>query len=206
MNLQNLTQKSQQALTQAQQIALENQNMQIEPEHLLYAMLDQEEGLIPRLFTKMGIDVDNALSVIDTAVSKIPGVSGPGREPDKIYVSQAVDGILNTAEKKAKSMKDEYVSVEHIFMAFFEKQTPQIKEIFKSLGVEEHKFLEALQAVRSTNKVVSDNPEATYEALKKYGYDLVERARQQKLDPVIGRDSEIRNVIRILSRKTKNNP
>ncbi|MEG1779408.1 MAG: AAA family ATPase, partial [Oscillospiraceae bacterium] len=139
-------------------------------------------------------------------ILKIPGVSGPGREPDKVYISQATDKILAEAEKQSTRMKDEYISVEHIFLAFFEKQTTAIKEIFAKIGIEKNKFLTALQSIRSSNKVVSDNPEATYEALTKYGYDLVERARQQKLDPVIGRDSEIRNVIRILSRKTKNNP
>jgi ATP-dependent Clp protease ATP-binding subunit ClpB len=206
MNTQKFTQKSLEAISAAQQIALENQNMQIEPEHLLYAFLDQEDGLIPRLLKKMDVDVDNALSIVDTYISKIPGVSGPGREADKVYVSMAVDKILAEADKQAKNFKDEYVSAEHIILAFFEKPTQSVKEIFTKIGIDKNKFLVALQAVRSNNKVVSDNPEATYEALTKYGYDLVERARQQKLDPVIGRDSEIRSVIRILSRKTKNNP
>ncbi len=206
MNSQKLTQKSQEAIMLAQQIALENNNIQIEPEHLLYALLDQEDGLIPRLFEKMNLNVDLALSLTDAAIAKIPGVSGPGREPDKVYVSTAMDNLLNQAEKLAKSMKDEYVSVEHLFLAFFEKPSAAIKEIFQKLGLDKSRFTSALDSVRSRNKVVSDNPEATYEALEKYGYDLVERARQQKLDPVIGRDSEIRHVIRILSRKTKNNP
>jgi len=206
MTTQNFTQKSQEAIATAQKIALENQNMQIEPEHLLYAMIDQEDGLIPRLLEKMGAETDRALSELDAAISRIPGVSGTGREPDKVYISPAVDKILLEAERQANSFKDEYISVEHIFLAFFEKPTPNVKELFRRLGLDKNKFLIALKDVRSHAKVVSDNPESTYEALSKYGYDLVERARDQKLDPVIGRDSEIRNVIRILSRKTKNNP
>jgi len=206
MTTQNFTQKSQEAIATAQKIALENQNMQIEPEHLLYAMIDQEDGLIPRLFEKMNIETDRALSELDAAISRIPGVSGTGREPDKVYISPAVDKVLLEAEKQAKIFKDEYISVEHIFLAFFEKPAPNVKDIFRKLNLDKNKFLIALKDVRSHTKVVSDNPESTYEALSKYGYDLVERARDQKLDPVIGRDSEIRNVIRILSRKTKNNP
>ncbi|MCL2461962.1 MAG: ATP-dependent chaperone ClpB [Defluviitaleaceae bacterium] len=206
MTTQNFTQKSQEAIATAQKIALENNNMQIGPEHLMYAMLDQEDGLIPRLFEKMNIDADSALSMLDAAIARIPGISGPGREADKVYVSQAVDKILIEAERQAKSFGDEYVSVEHIFLAFFENPSPAVKEIFRTLGLDKNKFLAALKEVRSSARVTSDNPEETYEALEKYGYDLVRRARDQKLDPVIGRDSEIRNVVRILSRKTKNNP
>jgi len=206
MNTQKFTQKSLEAIGKAQQIAIEHQNVQIEPEHLLYSLLEQEDGLIPRLFQKMEVDVENTLRTTEKYIGKIPGVSGPGREPDKVYVSATVDKILIEAEKQAKTFKDEYVSAEHIFLAYFEKPTPAIKEIFSTLGIDKNKFLIALKAVRSSSKIVSDNPEATYEALEKYGYDLVERARQQKLDPVIGRDGEIRSVIRILSRKTKNNP
>ncbi|MBK5262490.1 MAG: ATP-dependent chaperone ClpB [Peptostreptococcaceae bacterium] len=206
MNTQKFTQKSLEAIGKAQQIAIEHQNVQIEPEHLLYALLEQEDGLIPRLFQKMDVNVENALSTTEKYIGKIPGVSGPGREPDKVYVSATVDKILIEAERQAKTFKDEYVSAEHIFLAYFEKPTPATKEIFAAVGIDKNKFLLALKAVRSSNKIVSDNPEATYEALEKYGYDLVERARQQKLDPVIGRDGEIRSVIRILSRKTKNNP
>lgn len=206
MNTQKFTQKSLEAIGKAQQIAIEHQNVQIEPEHLLYAFLEQEEGLIPRLFQKMDVNVENVLGTTERFIRKIPGVSGPGREADKVYVSATVDKILIEAEKQAKTFKDEYVSAEHIILAFFEKPTPVTKEIFLSAGIDKNKFLVALKAVRSSSKIVSDNPEATYEALEKYGYDLVDRARQQKLDPVIGRDSEIRSVIRILSRKTKNNP
>lgn len=206
MNTQKFTQKSLEAISKAQQIALEHQNMQIEPEHLLFAFLEQQDGLIPRLFSKMDVEVDQALEIIEGYIRKIPGVSGPGREPDKVYVAQSVDKILIEAEKQAKDFRDEYVSAEHILLAYFEKPTNSTREIFRILQVDKNKFLLALKAVRSSGKVVSDNPEATYEALEKYGYDLVERARQQKLDPVIGRDNEIRSVIRILSRKTKNNP
>ncbi|MCL2352363.1 MAG: ATP-dependent chaperone ClpB [Firmicutes bacterium] len=206
MTTQNFTQKSQEAVSTAQKIALENQNMQIEPEHLLYALLDQEDGLIPRLFEKMNADADAALSMLDAAIARIPGVSGPGREPDKVYVSMAADRVLAEAERQAKSFGDEYVSVEHIFLAILEKPSPAVKDIFRALGLDRAKFLEALKEVRNSARVTSDNPEATYEALEKYGYDLVRRAKEQKLDPVIGRDTEIRNVIRILSRKTKNNP
>jgi len=206
MNTQKFTQKSLEAIGKAQQMAIENNHMQIEPVHLLYAFLDQEEGLIPRLFMKMEVDVDRALALTEKAIRKIPGVSGPGREAEKVYVSAPVDKILIEAEKQAKGFKDEYVSAEHILLAFFEKPTPEIKELFQQLSLDKNRFLIALKGVRSSGKIVSDNPEATYEALEKYGYDLVERARQQKLDPVIGRDGEIRSTIRILSRKTKNNP
>lgn len=206
MDSQRFTQKSLEAISVAQKIAIENENMQIEPEHLLYALLDQDNGLIPRLFEKMGIDSDNALSIVDNYISNMPRVTGSGREPDKIYVSQAVDKILVDAEKQSKNLKDEYISTEHIFLSFFDKSTSRIKEIFNKLNLDKSKFLEALKSVRANSKVTSDNPEETYEALTKYGYDLVDRVRRQQQDPVIGRDEEIRNVIRILSRKTKNNP
>ncbi len=206
MNPQKFTQKSLEALQRAQQLALEHENMQIEPEHLLLAFLEQQDGLIPRLFGKMDVDVAQALGLLDRMIRRLPSVSGPGREPDKIYVSPQVEKILLEAEKQAKEFRDEYVSAEHILLAYFEKSTPAVREFFRTLGIDKDRFLVALKAVRSSGKVVSDNPEATYEALEKYGYDLVERARQQKLDPVIGRDQEIRSVIRILSRKTKNNP
>ncbi len=206
MDTKRFTQKSLEAISVAQKIAIENENMQIEPEHLLYALLDQDNGLIPRLFEKMEIDPDNALSIVDNYISNMPRVTGSGREADKIYISQAVDKILVDAEKQSKNLKDEYVSTEHIFLAFFDKLTPNLKDIFNKINIDKAKFLSALKSVRANTKVTNDNPEETYEALTKYGYDLLERVRKQKQDPVIGRDEEIRNVIRILSRKTKNNP
>ncbi|WP_028828619.1 ATP-dependent chaperone ClpB [Proteocatella sphenisci] len=206
MNTQKFTQKSTQAIMNAQAEAIQRNNMQVEAEHLLFSLLTQEGGLIPRLIEKMGLNLDFTLKTAENFIAKIPSVSGPGREQGKVYVSSTVEKILLEAEKQSSAFKDEYVSVEHIMLAFFEIKSQQIKEIFEKTGIEKIKFLEALKSVRSSSKVVSDNPEETYEALSKYGYDLVERARMQKLDPVIGRDDEIRNVIRILSRKTKNNP
>ena len=206
MDPQKFTQKSLEAVTTAQNIAIENSNTQVEPEHILYALIDQDGGLIPLLFQKMEISADRALSVVDLMIEKLPKVSGPGREPDKIYISQATDKILVEAEHQAKHYGDAYVSTEHIILAMLEKSTPVLKEIFNDIHLEKNKFIKALQMIRSNRKVESDNPEQAYEALNKYGYDLVERVKQQKQDPVIGRDEEIRNVIRILSRKTKNNP
>lgn len=206
MNTQKFTQKSLEALMSAQNEAIERNNMQVEAEHLLYALFTQESGLIPRLIEKIGLNLDFSIQVLESYISKIPSVSGPGREQGKVYISQLVEKIMLEAEKQATAFKDEYVSVEHIMLSFFEIRNATTKEIFDKLGINKNNFFEALKAVRSSNKVVSDNPEETYEALTKYGYDLVERARLQKLDPVIGRDDEIRNVIRILSRKTKNNP
>ncbi|MCL1952661.1 MAG: AAA family ATPase, partial [Oscillospiraceae bacterium] len=206
MDAQKLTQKSLEAVQAAQNIAIENGNMQVEPEHLLYALVDQDGGLIPRLLEKLEISADRALAAVDRAVERLPKLSGPGREADKIYISQATDRILAEAERQAKRLGDAYVSTEHIVLAMFEKGTPALQELFGGMGLDKNKFLSALQAVRSTRRVETDNPEESYEALRKYGYDLVEKVRQQKQDPVIGRDDEIRNVIRILSRKTKNNP
>jgi len=206
MNAQKFTQKSLEAIQTAQNIAIENGNMQMEPEHLLYALIDQESGLIPRLLEKLEISADRALSVVDRFIERIPKVSGPGRDPDKIYISEATDKILAEAERQAKQYKDAYVSTEHIILAMFEKGAPAVKDIFREINLEKGKFKTALAAVRSNRKVETDNPEESYDALSKYGYDLVEHVKQQKQDPVIGRDDEIRNVIRILSRKTKNNP
>ncbi|MGB5823596.1 MAG: ATP-dependent chaperone ClpB [Proteocatella sp.] len=206
MNTQKFTQKSTQALMSAQNEAIERNHMQVEAEHLLYSLFTQESGLIPRLIEKIGINLASSIEIIENYLFKIPSVSGPGKEPGKVYISQTVEKLLLEAEKQAGIFKDEYVSVEHIMLSFFEIRNVTIKEIFGKLGISRSNFLEALKSVRSSSKIVSDNPEETYEALTKYGYDLVEKARLQKLDPVIGRDDEIRNVIRILSRKTKNNP
>ena len=205
MNAQKFTQKALEAVNAAHNIAIENQNMQIMPEHLLYALVDQDGGLVPMLLGRAGIDTDNLLAQTDGEINKIPAVSGSGREPDKIYISPVTDKIFAEAEKLAAGMKDEYVSVEHLMLAVFDHATEPIKRIFRSLGVTKDKFVAELKKVK-TDRVTSDEPENVYDALGKYGSDLVERARQQKLDPVIGRDNEIRNVIRILSRKTKNNP
>ena len=205
MNAQKFTKKSLEAVQAAQSIAIENQNMQIMPEHLLYALVDQEGGLIPQLLKKTGVDTDNMLALLDSAIGRIPAVSGSGREPDKIYISPVTDKIFNEAERLANSMKDEYVSVEHIMLAIFDHATDEIKNIFRSLGITKDGFLTELKKVK-TDRITSDEPENTYDALTKYGFDLVQRAKEQKLDPVIGRDNEIRNVIRILSRKSKNNP
>ncbi len=205
MNAQKLTKKALEAVQAAQSIAIENQNMQIMPEHLLYALVDQEGGLIAQLLKKAGVDTDNLLAQLDAAITKIPAVSGSGREPDKIYISPVTDKIFNEAERLANSMRDDYVSVDHLMLAIFDHATDEIKNIFRSLGISKDKFLTELKKVK-TDRITSDEPEATYDALNKYGFDLVQRAKQQKLDPVIGRDNEIRNVIRILSRKSKNNP
>ncbi len=205
MNAQKCTKKALEAINSAQSIAIENQNMQIMPEHLLYALVDQEGGLIAQLFKKMGVDTDNFLALLDSAIQRIPAVSGSGREPDKIYISPVTDKIFNEAERLANSMRDEYISVEHIMLALFDHATDEIKNIFRSLGITKDAFLTELKKVK-TDRVTSDEPENTYDALNKYGFDLVQRAKEQKLDPVIGRDNEIRNVIRILSRKSKNNP
>ena len=205
LNAEKLTQKSLEAVRAAQSLALERNHMQIAPEHLTYALVSQEGGLIGSLFQKMGCDVSSFLSGLDTILSKIPGVTGSGREPDKIYVSQECDRCLTLAEKIAGQMKDEYISVEHLMLAVFEHPTDKLKELFRAFGLTKDGFMQVLASVRNA-RVTSDNPEETYEALKKYGTDLVERARSQQMDPVIGRDSEIRSVIRILSRKTKNNP
>ena len=205
MNLQKFTKKSIEAINAAQSKALENSNQAITQEHLLYALLAQEGGLIGSIFSKMGVDTEAVLSSLDDAISKITKVGGGGAELDKIYVSQDCQRVLENAEKLAKSEGDEYVSVEHIAMAIFDLPTQAIRDIFRIRGITKAAFKAELAKVK-TARVTDDEPEQTYDALKKYGFDLVERAREQKLDPVIGRDSEIRNVIRILSRKTKNNP
>ena len=205
MDTNKLTQKAMEAIQSAQNIAIENGNIQITPEHLLYALVDQENGLIGSLFKKMGKSPEAILGEVDALIRKIPAVSGSGREPDKVYVSPLTDKILSAAEKLAKGMKDEYTSVEHIMLSIFDYADDGIRGVFRAHGITKEAFVAELKKVK-TDRVTSDNPESSYDALSKYGFDLVERAREQKLDPVIGRDGEIRNVIRILSRKTKNNP
>ncbi len=206
MNAQKLTQKSIEAVQSAQDIAIEYQNNAIEPEHLMYSLLNQENGLIPQLMTKMNIENQSISNSVLSVISQMPKVSGSGRQSGTVYISNEADRIMVNAEQQAKNMKDEYVSVEHIFLAIIENPTSKLKEILKVFSVDKNKFLKVLMEVRGNTKVTNQNPEETYDVLAKYGQELVELARNNKLDPVIGRDSEIRNVIRILSRKTKNNP
>ena len=206
MNEQKFTQKSIEVINSAHSLAVENDSMQIEQEHLLYALLSQDNGLISELIKKMGISTESFSKEVKRVMEGLPGVSGPGREPDKVYVSQDVDKALNTAEKDAQKMKDEYVSVEHIFMGLLEVPNSHLSEIFRLFNITKDKFLKVLMTVRGNTRVTNDTPEDTYNVLEKYGSELVALAKKQKLDPVIGRDEEIRNVIRILSRKTKNNP
>ena len=206
MNAEKYTQKSLEAVRDAQEIVIRNQNMQIDQQHLLLALIHQEGGLIAQLLKKMKVDAPRMAAACDREIQRIPKVTGPGREADRVYVSQSVDAALIEAEQLAQSMKDEFVSVEHILLALIEKPNAPVKAIFNEFGVRRDIFLSALQKVRGNTRVTSENPEDTYDALAKYGQDLTELARSQKLDPVIGRDTEIRNVIRILSRKSKNNP
>ena len=205
MNIQKFTQKSLEAIQNAQNLATENQNPQIEQEHLLLALLEQENSLIKELIKKIGNEEIIEDEVRKNVLGK-PKVTGGARQANNIYVSQDVDYVLTNAEKVAKNMKDEYVSVEHIMLSLFDNLNSDLKGLFREYGISKNDFLKALSKVRGNRRVTTDNPEETYDALKKYGQDLVEMARAQKLDPVIGRDNEIRNVIRILSRKTKNNP
>lgn len=201
MNIQKFTQKSVEAINDCEKLAYEYGNQEIEQEHLLVALLQQEDGLILKLIEKMEIQkehfVDNAIRHLE-ARTKVSG--------GQVYVGQALNKVLISAEDEAKQMGDDYVSVEHLFLSLLKYPNPALKEIFKEYGITRDRFLQALSTVRGNQRVTSDNPEATYDTLNKYGYDMVERARDQKLDPVIGRDAEIRNVVRILSRKTKNNP
>lgn len=206
MDANKFTKKSLDAINAAQSVAIEYQNMNVEQEHLLYALLDQENGLISQLFSKIGADSESVKNMLRQKISALPKVTGSGREANTVYISQDVDKCLNLAENIAKKMHDDYVSVEHIVLALFETANNNINTLFKNFAITKDAFYQALSDVRGNQRVTSDNPEDTYDVLKKYGQDLVELAKQNKLDPVIGRDSEIRNVIRILSRKTKNNP
>ena len=202
MNAEKYTQKTLDAVKTAQSMAQENGNQYLTPEHLLYALVDQDGGLIASLFGKMGVDCDGLLSELDTLIRHLPKVSGGSGE---VYASPETGKILNLAEKTAEKLHDEYISVEHLMLAIFSEGTSDVKQLLQSHGITRSRFTDELSKVK-TAPVTSDNPEETYDALKKYGTDLVERARSKELDPVIGRDAEIRNVIRILSRKTKNNP
>ena len=202
MNAEKYTQKTLDAVKTAQSMAQENGNQYLTPEHLLYALVDQDGGLIASLFGKMGVDCDGLLSELDTLIRRLPKVSGGSGE---VYASPETGKILNLAEKTAEKLHDDYISVEHLMLAIFSEGTSDVKQLLQSHGITRSRFTDELSRVK-TAPVTSDNPEETYDALKKYGTDLVERARSKELDPVIGRDAEIRNVIRILSRKTKNNP
>ena len=204
MNLNQFTQKSVEAVQAAQQMASARQNQQIEQEHLLLALLEQKEGLIPQLMQKAGVDATSLRQKLTAAVERLPQVSGSGA--GQMYLSRDLEQALNEAEKIAREMHDEYTSVEHLMLGLFEKADDTLRALFREAGLTKEKFMAALRQVRGNRTVTSDTPEETYDVLKKYGRDLTEAARAQKLDPVIGRDEEIRNVIRILSRKSKNNP
>ena len=206
MNIEQMTQKTREALQAAQRIAVEYSNNAVEQEHLLAALAQQQDGLIPQMLQTLGVDANAFANAALQKVEALPRVTGSGRDPEKIYISGDLDRALNAAEQQAKQMKDEYISVEHVFLGILQRPGNAASEIFKTFGITTEKFMQTLSTVRGNQRVTSDNPEDTYNALKKYGQDLVEMARANKLDPVIGRDSEIRNVIRILSRKRKNNP
>ena len=206
MNAQKFTQKSLEAVQRAQELTLSHENQQMEQVHLLGSLLEQDQGLIPQLLQKMNKDVDALNRRVEQEIDRLPGVSGPGREAGRFYVSQEVDRVLTGAEKAAEGMKDEFVSVEHLFISLLDHPDKTVAGLLREFGIRKNEFLQILQTVRGSTRVTTDSPESTYDALKKYGTDLVERARKKELDPVIGRDDEIRNVIRILSRKSKNNP
>ena len=206
MNTNEFTQRTTQALQAAQRLAAAHQNQQIEQAHLLLALLQQENGLIPQLLKKMGVSVESLTAAAQAAVEKLPAVTGSGRDADQFYISRGMDQLLAKAQEHAQSMRDDYVSVEHLFLAMLDTADQTVKPLLDDYRITKEAALQTLQAVRGAARVTTDNPEDTYEALAKYGTDLVKKARDKKTDPVIGRDEEIRNVIRILSRKTKNNP
>ena len=206
MNMNQFTQKSLAAIQGAQNIALEYGNQQIEQPHLLLALVGDGEGFIPQLLTAAGIVVPSFEAAVKAEVNKLPKVSGSGRASGQIYIAPDVDKAIRAAESSAQAMKDEYISVEHLFLGLLDSANSALAPLFRTYNITKEKIMQALAGVRGNQRVTTDNPEETYDALKKYGTDLVERARTNKLDPVIGRDDEIRNVIRILSRKSKNNP
>ena len=206
MDMNQFTQKAREALQAAQRIAVEYSNNTVEQEHLLAALAQQQDGLIPQMLTNMGTDPNAFAQAALQKVEALPRVTGSGRDPNQIYIGTDLDRALNSAEAQAKQMKDEYISVEHVFLGILQRPGKGAAELFKAFSITTEKFMQTLSSVRGNQRVTSDNPEDTYNALKKYGQDLVEMAKANKLDPVIGRDTEIRNVIRILSRKRKNNP
>ncbi|MBE5960454.1 MAG: AAA family ATPase, partial [Lachnospiraceae bacterium] len=201
MNINKFTQKSMQAVQNCERLAYDYGHQQIDQEHFLYCLLKDKDGLIPKLFTKMDINLDVFMAAVEGLLRKRPKVSG-----GEVYISNELNKVLIYAENEALAMGDEYVSVEHLFLSMLKNPNKEVANLFKEFRITRERFLEVLATVRGNQKVMSDNPEATYDTLAKYGVDLVDRAKNQKMDPVIGRDSEIRNVIRILSRKTKNNP
>ena len=201
MNINKFTQKSIEAVNQCEKIAYDHGQQEIDQEHFLYSLLTIDDSLIASLLEKMGINKETFLSQVQELLNKKPKVSG-----GQVYMSNDLNQVLLHGEDEMKAMKDEYVSVEHLFLAMIKHPNKAVKELFRAYGITRDRFLQVLSQIRGGQKVTSDNPEETYDSLEKYGYDLVKRAREQKLDPVIGRDSEIRNVVRILSRKTKNNP
>ena len=201
MNINKFTTKSMETIQKCEKLAYEYGNQEITQEHFLYSILTIDDSLILKLLDKMGINKEAFLSQVQQMLGKCPKVSG-----GQVYISNDLNKVLISAEDEMKAMGDEYVSVEHLFLSLLKHPSKSVKELLRGYGITRERFLTALQEVRGNQKVTSDNPEATYETLEKYGYDLVERAREQKLDPVIGRDQEIRNVVRILSRKSKNNP
>ena len=206
MNAQKLTEKSLEAIQSANDMAISHQNQMIQQVHLLCALLEQENGLIPQLFEKVGVSRETAVRDLEQQINQLPSVTGSGRKADSVYIAQDVDMVLTDAEKQADKMRDAYVSVEHLMLRLFDHANADVKKLFQKWNLKKADFMKALMAVRGNQQVTGQNPEETYDVLKKYGQDLVQLARNNKLDPVIGRDSEIRNVIRILSRKTKNNP
>ena len=205
MNIQNFTQKRIEAIGNARTLMAENSNQQLEQEHLFYVLLDKQDGLAGELMSNIGVSVQSLKEDLDDAISKLPKVT-TSSEADKIYVSHDMDAALAEAEAQAKKMQDDFVSVEHIILGLLMKPSRVMKDILHKHSITNDKLLSALKNIRGNRRVSSDNPEDTYDVLKKYGQDLVELARNHKLDPVIGRDDEIRNVIRILSRKTKKQP
>ena len=206
MNADKFTQKTLDAIRSAQTTAAQHSNQQVEQVHLLDALLEQKEGLVPQILKSINVPVEEVNNLTNRAIEALPAVTGLGREDGKIYISRDVDRALADAEKTAERMNDDYVSVEHLFLALIDDADATLKSIYAKTGIKKENILRALQSVRGNTRVTSDNPENTYNALKRYGTDLVESARAQKLDPVIGRDEEIRSVTMILSRKTKNNP
>ena len=205
MNLNTYTQKSLEAVQSARELAVQNGHQQLEQVHLLLALLQQDGGLVPQLLRKMEMAPESLEAAARTELRRIPSVK-TSRDADRFYISADADAALTAAEEQAQTMKDEFVSVEHLLLGLLEAARGSVKQLLETYRISKEQVLKALQEVRGNQRVTTDNPEGTYEALEKYGTDLVKRARQQKMDPVIGRDEEIRNVVRILSRKTKNNP